>query len=83
VRNPRGAKDALFAVEREAPFSLCDGVAGSASADARAIAEARDQLLARAAKIGDPVWRERFLASVGENAETLALAAASEAAARW
>ncbi|MEO5729104.1 MAG: serine/threonine-protein kinase PknK, partial [Byssovorax sp.] len=49
---------------------------------ARAIAEARDQLLARAAKIGDPVWRERFLSGVGENAETLALAAACDAAAR-
>jgi eukaryotic-like serine/threonine-protein kinase len=40
-----------------------------------AILDARDHLLARAAKIGDPVWRDRFLAGVAENAETLALAA--------
>jgi tetratricopeptide (TPR) repeat protein len=51
--------------------------AGGREADAaRAIAAARDHLLARAARIGDPVWRERFLSQVGENAETLALAAA-------
>ncbi len=47
---------------------------------AGAIAESRARLLARAAKIGDPVWRERFLSGVGENAETLALAAARDVA---
>ena len=45
---------------------------------ASAITEARTRLLARAAKIGDPAWRERFLSGVEENAETLALAAACE-----
>jgi tetratricopeptide (TPR) repeat protein len=40
-----------------------------------AIASARDRLLARAAKIGDPAWRESFLANIPENARTLARAA--------
>jgi hypothetical protein len=31
-------------------------------------------LLARAAKISDPVWRERFLTGVPDNSRTLALA---------
>ncbi len=40
----------------------------------RAIADARDHLLARAAKISDPEWRGRFLAAVPDNARTLELA---------
>ena len=36
VRNPRGAKDAPFAGEREALFTLGDGVAGSASSNVHA-----------------------------------------------
>jgi eukaryotic-like serine/threonine-protein kinase len=41
-----------------------------------AIVSAREQLLARAARISDPAWRERFLSSVPENARTLELARA-------
>jgi predicted ATPase len=48
--------------------------AGRASDFAKAITEARDRLLARATKISDPGWRERFLTSVSENARTLSLA---------
>ena len=40
-----------------------------------ALADAREHLLARAAKISDTAWRERFLAAVPDNARTLALAA--------
>jgi eukaryotic-like serine/threonine-protein kinase len=39
-----------------------------------AIRTARVRLLERAAMVQDPVWRERFLGSVEENARTLALA---------
>ncbi|XXX73112.1 protein kinase [Sorangium sp. So ce134] len=39
-----------------------------------AIASARTALLARAEKLGDPVWRERFLRDVPDNARTLELA---------
>ena len=39
-----------------------------------AIREARDQLHGRAAKIGSPEWRHRFITDVPENARTLALA---------
>jgi eukaryotic-like serine/threonine-protein kinase len=41
---------------------------------AAAISQARDRLLAGAAKISDPRWRARFLTSVPDNARTLALA---------
>ena len=40
----------------------------------RCDASAREHLLARAAKISDPVWRRRFLTAVPDNARTLALA---------
>ncbi|WP_437965364.1 protein kinase [Sorangium sp. So ce260] len=44
-------------------------------AEARgAIALARNGLLVRAGRIGDPVWRERFLSDVPDNARILALA---------
>ena len=36
-----------------------------------AIASARTALLARAEKLSDPTWRERFLHGVPENARTL------------
>jgi tetratricopeptide (TPR) repeat protein len=49
--------------------------AGDHAAAARAIAEARERLLARAARISDPAWRESFLTRVPEHARTLALAA--------
>ncbi|WP_437521775.1 AAA family ATPase [Sorangium sp. So ce726] len=39
-----------------------------------AIAAARTALLARAEKLGDPAWRERFLQHVPDNARTLELA---------
>ncbi|WP_437979409.1 protein kinase [Sorangium sp. So ce295] len=41
---------------------------------ATAIAEARTALLARADKLSDPTWRERFLRDVPDNARTLDLA---------
>jgi hypothetical protein len=47
---------------------------GSWDEAAAAIGSARDHLLARAERIGDPVWRERFLRNVTDNARTLALA---------
>ncbi|KYF53549.1 hypothetical protein BE08_18850 [Sorangium cellulosum] len=40
---------------------------------AAAIAAARERLLERAAKISDPVWRERFL-TLPDNRKTLAMA---------
>ena len=46
-----------------------DGVAARA-----AIRAAADRLMARAGKIGDGIWRERFLEGVPENARTLRLA---------
>ncbi|KYF56180.1 hypothetical protein BE04_37575 [Sorangium cellulosum] len=39
-----------------------------------AIASARAALLARADKLSDPTWRERFLRDVPDNARTLELA---------
>jgi serine/threonine protein kinase/tetratricopeptide (TPR) repeat protein len=48
--------------------------AGFPAEYARAIDAARSRLLARAARIGDPEWRRRFLADVPDNARTLALA---------
>ncbi|WP_437854951.1 protein kinase domain-containing protein [Sorangium sp. So ce363] len=41
---------------------------------AAAISAARTALLARAEKLGDPAWRERFLEHVPDNARTLELA---------
>jgi tetratricopeptide (TPR) repeat protein len=41
-----------------------------------AAAGAKNALLARAAKISDPAWRERFLSAVPANADTRALGAA-------
>jgi hypothetical protein len=46
---------------------------GDHAASKRAASEARDRLLARAARITDPAWRERFLTEVPDNAGTLAL----------
>jgi eukaryotic-like serine/threonine-protein kinase len=43
-----------------------------------AIVEARERLLARAACIRDPAWREPFLSRIPEHARTIALAAATE-----
>jgi tetratricopeptide (TPR) repeat protein len=48
--------------------------AGPTEEFAAAVASARDHLLARAAKISDPGWRQRFLTAVPDNARTLALA---------
>lgn len=48
-------------------------VGAGRTVDARAaLAAAQERLLARAACIRNPVWRERFLVEVQENAETLA-----------
>jgi eukaryotic-like serine/threonine-protein kinase len=48
--------------------------AGDRAAARVAIGAARDRLLARAARISDPARRASFLANVGDNAGTLALA---------
>jgi hypothetical protein len=48
--------------------------AGDAAAAAVVLAAAREDLLGRAARIGDPEVRARFLGSIPENARTLALA---------
>ena len=50
---------------------------GEEAAFAAAIGEAQRHLLARADKISDPVWRERFLTNVPDNARTLALTASA------
>jgi tetratricopeptide (TPR) repeat protein len=47
---------------------------GNHEAARAAIAEARDRLLAAAARIDDPQWRQSFLQNVPENARTLELA---------
>jgi tetratricopeptide (TPR) repeat protein len=47
---------------------------GDVAEAAKVLTSAREQLLARAAKISDLVWRERFLTQVPDNARTLALA---------
>jgi tetratricopeptide (TPR) repeat protein len=52
--------------------------AGRAEEFETAIADARDRLLARAAKISDPEWRHRFLTAVPDNARTLRLAQPAE-----
>jgi predicted ATPase len=49
---------------------------GDRGAAEAAIALAAERLLERAAKIGDPTWRDRFLQGVPENARTLELARA-------
>ena len=52
------------------PFA--SGIDGLAAALAP-FEEAGGRLLARATRIKDPAWRERFLACVPDNARTLAL----------
>jgi eukaryotic-like serine/threonine-protein kinase len=52
---------------------------GEEAAFAAAIGEAQRHLLARAEKISDPVWRERFLTNVPDNTRTLELAAKARA----
>jgi eukaryotic-like serine/threonine-protein kinase len=49
---------------------------GDQTGASRAIATARDRLLERAAKIGDPALRRSFLDNVADNARTLELAGA-------
>ena len=56
-------------------YAECLHAAGDADAARSALREARDDLLARAAKIVDPAHRESFLTRVPENARTLARAA--------
>jgi tetratricopeptide (TPR) repeat protein len=51
---------------------------GDRAAAREAAAAARDRLLARAARITDPAWRDSFLYRIAENARTLDLAAALE-----
>jgi tetratricopeptide (TPR) repeat protein len=47
--------------------------AGRHAEASAALAVARERLLARADRISDPAWRERFLTAVPENAATLAM----------
>jgi tetratricopeptide (TPR) repeat protein len=79
------AREALSALESlggleegESMIRLVHAEALAASGDpfsaAGAIASARAHLLARAEKIRDPGWRERFLSGVPDNARTLELA---------
>jgi eukaryotic-like serine/threonine-protein kinase len=60
-------------------LSYAEALAANAQpeAAARALKEARDRLLARAAPIADPAVRRSFLESVPDNARTLELAAAA------
>jgi eukaryotic-like serine/threonine-protein kinase len=53
---------------------------GRASDFTLAITDARDRLFARAAKISDAGWRERFLTNISDNARTLELASPVERA---
>ena len=55
-------------------YAVCLADAGRASEASAVIATARANLMSRAARIGDPAWRERFLRDVPANARTLALA---------
>ncbi|WP_437284520.1 protein kinase domain-containing protein [Sorangium sp. So ce406] len=55
-------------------FAEALAAAGRQDEATAAIASARAALLARAEKLSDPVWRERFLRDVPDNARTLALA---------
>jgi tetratricopeptide (TPR) repeat protein len=82
----RAAREAVEHLDRqEAPdegeplarLTLAEALHASGDPDGAraAIASARAHLLAWAAKIGDPAWRESFLANIPENARTLALAA--------
>jgi eukaryotic-like serine/threonine-protein kinase len=65
--------------EFEAPirltWALALDAAGEPAARDAAIAVARDRLLARAARIREPRWRDGFLTAVPDNRDTLALAA--------
>ena len=88
AREAWGLLESLGTIEEgEALIRLVYAEALAASGNEReygvAIAAARDHLVARAARISDPGWRERFLSAVPDNARTLALAAAAtEARAR-
>ncbi|WP_438014061.1 protein kinase [Sorangium sp. So ce315] len=55
-------------------FAEALAAAGRRDEAAAAIASARAALLARAGKLSDPAWRERFLRDVPDNARTLELA---------
>lgn len=76
----RGAFAALEALgtleEGEAEIRLgyadCLREAGQGAEAQAVLLAARVQLLARAARIADPSWRERFLHDVPANARTLA-----------
>ena len=79
ARNAFAALEELGALEEgEAEIRLtyanCLADTGQVTEARAVICKARDQLLERAARIGDPVWRGRFLRDVPVNARTLALA---------
>jgi tetratricopeptide (TPR) repeat protein len=64
--------------EGESSVRLCYAEAlaetGAADEARAALTTARERLLARAARIGDPAWRHRFLHNVPVNARLMALA---------
>jgi tetratricopeptide (TPR) repeat protein len=55
-------------------FAEALDAAGATERAHRAIQDAREHLMARAAKIDEPEWRQSFLENVPENARTIALA---------
>ena len=55
------------------------GATGNVEAAREAVADAKDELLRRAAKISNPTWRESFLEKVRDHARTFALARALSA----
>lgn len=80
AREAHGLLESLGTIEEgEAMVRLAYAEAllanGHAEGFARAVASARDQVLAKAGRIRDPAGRERFMTGIGDNARTLALAA--------
>ncbi len=78
AREAASAIDALGAIdegESLVRLAFVEALAAAGETDelAVAIAVARDRLLARADRIKDPAWRERFLTCVPDNARTIAL----------
>jgi hypothetical protein len=78
AREAATAVDALGAIdegESLVRLAFVEALAAAGEADELAVAlrVARDRLLARAGRIRDPAWRERFLSRVPDNARTLAL----------
>jgi eukaryotic-like serine/threonine-protein kinase len=83
AREAHGTLETLGAVEEgESLVRLVHAeallAAGPADEAVAAVTSARRRLIERAAQISDPIWRERFLTNVPDNARTLALRAPPE-----